>query len=50
MDMEKRLDRAAGGEWRVMARDRAPWKKQADQWIVQNDVPWASGQQFAITW
>ena len=50
MDVEKRLDRAAGGAWRVMARDRVAWRKGADQWIVQNDVPWASGNQFAIEW
>ena len=48
MDVEKRLDRAAGGVWRAIARDRVKWRQCADQWIVQTS--WASGIQCAIEW
>ena len=48
METERRLDHAAGGDWRVVARDRVLWKNRADHWIVQNDVPWTSGLQLAI--
>ena len=50
MNFEKPLHRAAGGDWRDVARDRGLWRELAQQWIAQNDVPWASGLQFAIEW
>ena len=49
-DHDKKLNRAAQGLWREKARDRVEWRRRAEQWILQNDVSWTSGQQFAIEW
>ena len=48
--LEARMNRAAGGEWRQAAQDRRVWQQCAQSWIEQNDVPWASGHQFALEW
>ena len=48
--LDKRLNQAAGGVWRQVAQDRTLWKTRTQQWILHNDVPWASGSQFAIEW
>ena len=47
---DKLMNVAALGPWRDVAQDRARWKMRAVAWILQNDVPWASGLQFSIEW
>ena len=49
-EMDKKMNAVAGGPWRTVARDRVKWKGLANDWIQQQDVPWASGQQFMIEW
>ena len=48
--MDRRMNRAAGGCWREKAMDRSAWRNACDVWISQQDLPWASGNQFALTW
>ena len=48
--LDRAVDYTAGGEWRQQAQDREAWRGIAQQWILQNDIPWNSRQQFAIEW
>ncbi|CAE7247126.1 unnamed protein product [Symbiodinium sp. CCMP2592] len=45
MQMEGHLNRAAGGDWREVARDRARWREREAEWVRAQDLPWASGRQ-----
>ena len=47
MLMEGKMNAAAGGEWRDIARDRRQWKGEGT-WITNEDIPWASGRQPSI--
>ena len=48
--MDRRMNAAAAQPWRVLARDREGWGARAHTWIQSQDLPWASGQQFALEW
>ena len=48
--LEERMNEAAQGVWREVAQSREAWKQCTQRWIALNDVPWNSGQQFAIEW
>ena len=49
MQMEGKLDSAAGGAWRELARDRVAWKAREDLWVEREDNPWASGRQLSLS-
>ena len=48
---KKDLDNAAGCAWRLLAVDKAAWRVRVDEdeWILQRDIPWATGQQWSLT-
>ena len=48
--MDRRMNRAAEGRWRERAMDRVAWRDACNAWISQQDLPWASGNQLALTW
>ena len=48
--MDKRMNAVAAQPWRTLARDREGWGLKAQAWIQSQDIPWASGQQFALEW
>ena len=48
MTEERDLNRAAGGDWRVVAQDRQQWQQQLSTWIANQDLPWASYAQLAL--
>ena len=50
MTEERALDAAAGGDWRVVAQDRAGWAGKMGAWVEQQDLPWASLEQVALDW
>ena len=48
MTEERALDAAAGGAWRVAAKDRSGWAEKMGSWVEQQDLPWASLEQLAL--
>ena len=48
MNMERDMDKAAGGPWREKAYDRQGWRDLLTAWIVQKDLPWASHRQLSV--
>ena len=46
--LDKAINHTAGGPWRERARDREAWRGLSTEWIMQHDIRWNSGQQFAI--
>ena len=48
MNMERDMDKAAGGAWREKTYDRQGWKGLMMAWIVQKDLPWASHRQPSL--
>ena len=49
MNMERDMDKAAGGPWREKTFDRQGWRGLLTAWIAQKDLPWASHRQACIT-
>ena len=49
MNMERDMDKAAGGPWREKTFDRQGWRGLLTAWIEQKDLPWASHRQACIT-
>ena len=47
-NLEKDMDDAARGSWRVVARDRAQWAQCKLRWLTAMDVPWTGGRQTCI--
>ena len=48
MSMEKAMDEAAQGEWRVVAQRRDVWKGRLQGFLAKMDLPWASGRQTML--
>ena len=49
MNTERRIARTTGDiAWRVAACNRAQWKGFEKQWILQEQIPWASGRQPSL--
>ena len=48
MQMESRMDRVCGGQWRAVAFDRDLWRATENKWIQKEDLPWASGRQPSL--
>ena len=48
MNMERDMDKVAGGPWRERTYDRQGWKGLLTAWIVQKDLPWASLRQLSL--
>ena len=48
MNIERALDRAAGGPWRHVAQNRDMWAQGLTIWLSEHDLPWASLEQEAI--
>ena len=48
MQIESWLDDAAGGPWRMFAKNRSTWKAWEANWISNLDPPWASGRQASL--
>ena len=48
MNMERDMDKAAGGPWRERTYDRNGWKGLTTAWLVQQDLPWASLRQLSL--
>ena len=48
--LDRRMNAVAKQPWRILARDRRGWANAAQQWILTQDLPWSSGQQFALEW
>ena len=48
MNMERDMDKAAGGAWREKTYDRQGWKGLMMAWLVQRDLPWASHRQLSL--
>ena len=46
--LDDQMNRAAQGEWRLIALDRVQWKLRACDWLLQQDVAWTSGQQLSL--
>ena len=49
MNLERAMDKACGGNWRVCAQDRRMWAAKRRVWVEQQDLPWASGLQLCLT-
>ncbi|CAE7029602.1 Pol [Symbiodinium sp. CCMP2592] len=47
-NIEKHMNQVTGGPWREKAHDRKGWKQLEEQWILNMDLPWASGRQHSI--
>ena len=50
MNQERALDAAAGGSWRVVARDKPLWLERMRAWVEQEDLPWASLERLSLEW
>ena len=48
--LDQAMNEVVGRSWRDGAQNRERWKGLAPTWISQQDVPWHSGQKFAIEW
>ena len=49
LDVERALERTAGENWMAQALQRDHWRELALIFVEQHDVPWATGQQPALT-
>ena len=49
MQTEGKMDAAAGGPWRTVARDRGQWAQLEKDWVEREDIPWASGRQLSMS-
>ena len=49
LDVERALEGTAGENWMAQALQRDHWRKLAPIFVEQHDVPWATGQQPALT-
>ena len=47
-NLERDMHKAAGGDWRVCAQNRAGWQRLEQGWVDSMDLPWASGRQTRI--
>ena len=47
-NLERDMHKASGGDWRVVAQNRAGWKRLEQGWVDSMDLPWASGRQTRI--
>ena len=50
VQLDRAMNAVVGHPWREGAQNRQLWKDLAPSWIHQSDVPWCSGEQFAIEW
>ena len=48
MNMERDMDKAAGGPWREKTYNRQGWRDLLTAWTVQKDLPWASHRQLSV--
>ena len=48
--LDKAMNRLFDMPWRQAACDRDLWKAKCQHWVLQQDVKWCSGQQFALAW
>ena len=48
--LDKAMNSLFAMPWRQAACDRDLWKSKCQHWVLQQDVPWCSGTQFALTW
>ena len=48
MNVERTMDRAVGGQWRVTAQNRQTWKTYEQRFVDLLDIPWASGRQTQL--
>ena len=49
MNLERAMDKACSGPWREAAQDRKGWQDKQQEWVKQQDLPWASGLQLCLT-
>ena len=49
-NIDRRMNKASKGPWRDGAKDKGFWKISCQEWIVHQDIKWARGSQFALTW
>ena len=47
-NMERAMNQAAQGEWRMVAHNRAQWRVLEQRWVDRMDLPWASGRQTRL--